>query len=72
MAALTILKEVIDRYDKREFIFVTDKAPIYEVAVHAAFDNKPPVLLKDKRGNQVDEWSKLLRWIAGKALHPEN
>jgi transposase-like protein/rubredoxin len=148
MAALTILKEVTRRYDKREFIFVTDKAPIYEVAVHAAsvffnasirhrpvlgispppegdphtyrpyknrmerlfgsykahykrhksfssfegavahailyqlhynhlkphaaFDNKPPVLLKDKRGNQVDDWSKLIRWIAGKALHPEN
>lgn len=36
LAALTILKEVIDRYNNREFILVTDKAPIYDVAVHFA------------------------------------
>lgn len=147
-AALTILKEVIDRYGKREFIFVTDKAPIYEVAVHAAcaffnasirhrpilgispppegdphtyrpyknrierlfgtykahyrrhksfssfegavahallyqlhynhlkphaaFENRPPVLLKDQRGNPVDDWSNLFRWIADKASNSED
>jgi transposase-like protein len=36
VAALTILKDVIDRYGNREFILVTDKAPIYDVAVHSA------------------------------------
>ncbi|MGB9813158.1 MAG: IS6 family transposase [Thermovenabulum sp.] len=36
LAALTILKEVIERYNNREFILVTDKAPIYEVAVYSA------------------------------------
>ncbi|MDI3534633.1 MAG: hypothetical protein PWQ82_998, partial [Thermosediminibacterales bacterium] len=139
-AALAILKDVVERYNKREFVFVSDKAPIYKVAVqaasvffdarirhrpvlgispppegdshtyrryknrierlfgsykahykrhksfgsfegavahallfqlhynhlkpHAAFDNRPPVLLKDHRGNPVDDWSKLIRWIA--------
>ena len=36
LAALTILKEVIERYNNREFILVTDKAPIYDVAVYSA------------------------------------
>lgn len=36
-AALSILKEVVDRYGKREFILVTDKAPIYDIAVQAVY-----------------------------------
>lgn len=36
LAALTILKEVIERYNNRKFILVTDKAPIYDVAVYSA------------------------------------
>lgn len=138
-AALTILKSVVDRYNNREFIFVTDKAPIYDVAAqaasvffnakirhrpvkgltpppqgdnhtyrpyknrmerlfgsykahykrhksfssfegavahavlyqlyynhlkpHAAFNNKPPIPLKNHLNKPVDDWAKLLRWI---------
>ncbi|WP_418655019.1 DDE-type integrase/transposase/recombinase [Anoxybacter fermentans] len=35
-AALTILRRVIEQYDDKKFTLVTDKAPIYEVVVHAA------------------------------------
>ncbi|MEQ6359710.1 DDE-type integrase/transposase/recombinase [Thermoanaerobacter thermohydrosulfuricus] len=136
-AALTILKDVIDRYGNREFILVTDKAPIYNIAVHAdhvffgvnirhrhvlgltssgdwdtyrpfknrlerffgsykahykrhksfssfegavahallfqlfynhlkphaAFGNRPPLPLKDRRGNTVDNWANLIQWL---------
>ncbi|AZR73219.1 hypothetical protein BBF96_07375 [Anoxybacter fermentans] len=35
-AALTILQRIIKQYDGKKFTLITDKAPIYEVAVHAA------------------------------------
>ena len=35
-AALTILKTIIERYDGSNFTLVSDKAPIYDVAVHAS------------------------------------
>ena len=147
-AALIILKDVIDRYGKQKFIFVTDKAPIYTVAVHvasvffgatirhrpvlgispppegdphtyrpyknrlerlfgsykahykrhksfcsfegavahallyqlyynhlkphAAFENKPPLPLKNRKGKPVDDWSKLLCWLTDKTSDSEN
>jgi hypothetical protein len=138
---LSILKEVVDRYGKREFILVTDKATIYDIAVqaaysffgisirhrpvigftpngdwhtyrpyknrlerlfgsykahykrhksfgsfdgavahallfqlfynhlkpHAAFDNRPPLPLKDNRGKLIDNWANLIRWFVNYA-----
>ena len=137
--AITILNQVINQYNGKNFLLVTDMAPIYRVAVHAckvflnteikhkqvkglfknddnpevyrpykniierffgtykahykrhksfssfdgalahitlfqlyfnylkphsSFDDKPPLIVKDSRGQPIESWSQLLNWIS--------
>ncbi|RCW50514.1 DDE-type integrase/transposase/recombinase [Halanaerobium sp. MA284_MarDTE_T2] len=137
--AITILKRIIDQYQGQNFVLVSDMAPIYRAAVHAAkaflktdvdhrqvkglftdddnsdevyrpykniierffgtykahykrhksfssfdgalahitlyqlyfnyikphssFDNKAPLVVEDSRGQPIESWAQLIRWI---------